>query len=81
MDKLGRSSVEAYGGIINGIIVAVLPMTWWLRCLLLLVVGALITDLSFRSPLTVKLHGVMRAFVCLLGIAVLVGLSWQPIRE
>jgi hypothetical protein len=49
MEKLERSSFEAYAGIIAGFIVALVPMSWELKLLGFAFIAAMAIDLICRS--------------------------------
>jgi hypothetical protein len=52
--KLERSSIEAYVGISVGIVLALVPMTWWLRIPLFITLGVMCADFCWRSPFSYK---------------------------
>jgi hypothetical protein len=52
LGKLERSNLEAYAGLAIAIWLAVVPMTWWLRCMLLLALSGIVLDVSWRHPWT-----------------------------
>jgi hypothetical protein len=47
---LERSSIEAYSGIVIGIVLAVISINWWLRALLFLSLTFVCGDFIWRSP-------------------------------
>jgi hypothetical protein len=61
---MSRSSVEAYIGIAIGIVLAVLPMTWWLRIFLFVVLEWVCVDFSLRSPFTFKWPALIKRALC-----------------
>lgn len=81
MQKLERSRIELYIGIAIGILLAVLPMTWWLRILGLLAVEVLAVDLSFRSPLMFNTHVGIKIGTVLSVLFILAAASWNTIRS
>jgi hypothetical protein len=81
MQRLERSNVEFYLGVVITIFSAVLPMTWWLRCLFLLVVAGIIIDLVYRSPLTINWPFKKKAFLALVGMVGVTAIVWRPIRD
>lgn len=52
---LGRSSIEAYAGITIAVLLALLPMTWWLRIVMFIVLSLVWCDFAWRSPATYTL--------------------------
>jgi hypothetical protein len=81
VQTLERSNVEFYLGVVITIFSAVLPMTWWLRCLFLLVVAGIIIDVVYRSPLTINWSFKKKAFLALLGMVLVTAIGWRPIRD
>ena len=78
---MGRSTIEAYAGIIIAILAVVLPVTWWFKTILMVGLAGITSDLSFRSPLTIKLHRSLRWVICIAAAALLTSMSWNPIRS
>jgi hypothetical protein len=68
--RLSRSSFETYVGLGTGIILAVLPMTWWLRIALFALLDAMCADVCWRSPVS---HGWPKKAK---GLAVIVFCGW-----
>lgn len=79
--KLERSTIEFYIGLAVAIVTVVFPMTWWLRCLLLLALVGIVIDVSFRHPRIVGRHVLLKITACLMGVVIIVAVAWKPIRE
>jgi len=70
---LSRSSLEAYTGIVIGIVLAVLPMTYWLRAILFFILLVVCADFTWRSPFTYRWPYLVKT----LAVAVVMpGLGW-----
>jgi hypothetical protein len=73
-----RTTLEAFGGIIIAIAMAMVAMPWWAQALLLLALVTLVIDISFHAPVTARLaHGskiiicvVSEAFILLIGVRI-----------
>lgn len=63
---LSRSSIEAYVGIAIAVVLAVQPMTWWLRIPLFLILVGVVADFGWRSPFTFRWNEAAKGFICLL---------------
>jgi hypothetical protein len=61
---LGRPTVEAYGGMALAIVLGVVPMTWWMKCILLFVFFGLVVDLLARSEWTYGFSRKHKLFLC-----------------
>jgi hypothetical protein len=70
---LSRSSMEAYAGISIGAVLAVIPMNYWIRAILFVVLCFVASDFIWRSPLSWKWPIAIRV---LLVAVVLVALSY-----
>jgi hypothetical protein len=82
MARLERSSLEAYGGIAIAIVSAVFTLTWYIKFGLLLILAGIIIDLSWRSPWTIGItKGVYKWLICMIGLTILLLLSWTPLRK
>jgi hypothetical protein len=68
---MSRSSVEAYIFAIIAILLAVVPMTWWLRGLGLLALIPIACDLIWHSPITHQAGATKKAFFCVLTVIVI----------
>jgi hypothetical protein len=71
--KLQRSSIEAYSAIIIAVLLAVFPMTWYLRLLLFLILATVCVDFCWRSPITYKRDVFSKILLCVLVVGVV---SW-----
>jgi hypothetical protein len=78
--KLGRSSIEAYAGIGIGIVLAVQPMTWWLRVALFAILVFVCGDFCWRSPFTYKWNVIVKGGLCVAIAAWLGYVGWGNIR-
>lgn len=67
-EVLSRSSIEAYAFTSIGIILAVIPMTWWLRCGGLLFLLLILADFIWRSPYTHQWKIALRLAGCLFAV-------------
>ena len=79
--KLETSTIEFYIGLVIAIITVVFPMTWWFRCLLLLVLIGICADVSFRHPRLISRHIALKIAICLIVIVIIVTVAWHPLRE
>jgi hypothetical protein len=69
-----RTTLEAYGGIIIAIVLAMVSMPWWGAAALLLVLVTIVLDLSFHSPLTARFEHRSKIIICVVAEAlILVG--------
>jgi hypothetical protein len=77
---LERASLEAYGGIICGI-VGVLMTSWWIKTVLLVLAIALLVHAVFRSSKTIAWRLYTKIIVSIILAAVLVAIGGQPIWD
>jgi len=80
-EKISRSTGEAYLGIAIAIFVAVFPVGWWVKVILMCIVGALAVDIVFRHPWTIGFHWLTRTLLAVLGIVFLAAISYKPIHK
>src|SRR6266850_689260 len=80
-EKIGRSTAEAYSGLAIAIIAVVFPVTWWLKIVLMMVVGGLAIDIAFRHPKTIEFHWLKKLGISVLGIGILSAISYLPIHK
>jgi hypothetical protein len=80
MRRLQRSRIEAYLAL-AGIAAAALPMTWYLRSALILLLAGIIADLIVRSPLTIKWPLWVKGFCIVAALALLIATAWRPIFD
>jgi hypothetical protein len=81
MGKMDRTRAEFFTGLAVGLAAMIVPMTWWLRVGLLLVLSGIVADLIARSPLTARYHVALRAVAACLAVALIAFLSWKPISD
>ncbi|HEY2913704.1 MAG TPA: hypothetical protein VGK21_10125 [Candidatus Angelobacter sp.] len=79
--KLERSTVEFYIGLAIAIITVVFPMTWWLRCLLLLILVFIALHVSYRHPRIANKHVALRTVLGVLVVILIISIAWKPIRQ
>jgi polyferredoxin len=77
---LERASLEAYGGIVCGIIGAVMA-SWWIKTGLLALAAALLTHSVFRSKKTIAWQLYMKLGVSAILAVLLFAIGWQPIWD
>jgi len=80
-EKLSRSTGEAYLGIIISVFVAVYPLNWWVKSILIFVVACLVVDVAFRHPRLISLNWQYRAGLATLGLALVAAIFYKPIRS
>ncbi len=68
--KLSRSSIEAYIAIAIAILLAVFPMTWYLRLFLFVVLAVVCVDFCWRSPPTYNRNGLLKVMLCAIVVGV-----------
>ena len=68
---LSRSSIEAYVFAAIGIILAVVPMTWWLRGIGLAVLIPIALDLIWHSPITHRAKSYLKVIIGLAAILII----------
>src|ERR1700674_4098437 len=78
---MGRSTAEAWASLVLCILLVVLPMTWWLKIVCFLVVGALVVDLIWRSTYTFKLHFVLRSTISALAVLILLDMGATAVSQ
>jgi hypothetical protein len=77
---LERASLEAYGGIVCGI-VGVLMTGWWIKAALLALAVALLTHAVFRSSKTIAWKPSAKVGLSFVLAALLVAVGWRSIWE
>ncbi len=80
-EKIGRSTLEAYLGIVIAVVAVVFPMTWWLKAALVAVIGTIATDVAVRHPKTIGKHWTKRAFFAALSLTFTAALFYWPVRK
>jgi hypothetical protein len=70
-------------GILMAALLAVLPMTWWLRSILIASIAAFACDLILRIPWIRRLPeaGPLKIYLSLCFLYLVLVLSWDPIRQ
>src|ERR1700730_18583611 len=76
-ETLGRFPVDVLFAVAIPIIVAVFPLTWWLKALLLVVLALILAELLWRIP--APRHWKLVAVV--LAIMAVTAVGFQPVRE
>jgi hypothetical protein len=77
---LERTSVEAYGGILAGIIGAIVT-AWWAKAILLVVAAVLLVRVAFRSRWTIHWWRSAKWVTAIALVAFLGLIGWEPIAE
>jgi hypothetical protein len=77
---LERTSVEAYGGILAGIIGAVVT-AWWAKAILLVVAAVLLVHVAFRSKWTIHWWRSAKWVTAIALVAFLGLIGWEPIAD
>jgi hypothetical protein len=74
---LERSSIEAYASLAITITIVVVPMTWWLQAILLLLFAGMIIDVSFHASWIIRHHNYLKVAACF-GSLCLLGIFGVP---
>jgi hypothetical protein len=77
---LERSTLEAYGGTVLGILGAIVT-AWWAKCILLAFAGGLIIHATFRSSWTIKWPVWWKAGISAVVLSILAIIGGAPILE
>ena len=80
-EPLSRSTKEAYFGIVIGVIAVVFPITWWIKGVLMAVVAGIALDVVYRHPKTAHVCPLIRAFLGVLAISIVGGISYKPVYD
>ncbi len=75
--SLPRFSVESSVSLIIAIVLAAVPMTWWLRLIFMLVCFILITDVALNSPKTTGPERKWKAIIASIAI-IAIGAMFAP---
>jgi hypothetical protein len=76
---LERSTLEFYVGFIVAIVSLVVPMTWWLKAILAILVFGAWADISFNASLVVSRNRLQKIGICAIGFLGLGALLLPPI--
>ncbi len=80
-EKLKRSTLEAYAGIVLAAIVGVFPMNWWIKLILTFILGLIATDIAFHHPKTLRAHWMVRLCLAVVGIVIVTLVGYFPIHK
>lgn len=80
-NKLSRGSQEAYIGIAIGIVLAVVPMTWWLRLILFVILEAICMDPCWRSEITYKRNRLVKGILCIGFSYFIISAAWGNVNR
>lgn len=78
---LERSSLEAYGSLVIGILIAFVRLTWYVKVGLIVVVIAAVWDVAWNSQWTIKQSRVEKLVLALLTSITIIVIAWFPIRN
>jgi hypothetical protein len=79
MRKSERLKAEAYAGVLLAIITFVFSWTWWLKAVLASILAGIFVHLIFILPLTRGLKTIFKVAICLVAIAMIASITWNPI--
>ena len=63
------------------IVLGVVPMTWWMKCILLFVFFGLVVDLLARSEWTYGFSRKHKLFLCVVAALAVSAIGWKPVRQ
>jgi hypothetical protein len=75
-----RFRLEFYASAILAILLVVLPMTWYVKCLFLAVIAAMVTDMAWNSPVAMRLSPSRKRLSRGAAVAVLALVAWVSVR-
>jgi len=75
-----RFRLEYYASAILAILLVVLPMTWYVKCLFLAVIAAMVSDIAWNSPVTMRWSRDRKWLSWGAAVVVLALVAWVSIR-
>jgi hypothetical protein len=78
---LERFGLELYGSAILTILLVVLPMTWYVKSILLTVIAATVSDVAWNSPATIDWSSSRKLRRWGTAVVILVLVGWGSIRK
>lgn len=75
-----RFRLEFYASAILAILLVVLPMTWYVKCLFLAVIAAMVSDMAWNSPVAMRLSPSRKRLSRGAAVAVLALVAWVSVR-
>jgi hypothetical protein len=75
-----RFRLESYGSAILAILLVVLPMTWYVKGILLTVIAAMVSDLAWNSPVAMRWSRNRKLLRWAAAVVVLALVGWVSIR-
>jgi hypothetical protein len=75
-----RFRLEFYASVILTILLVVLPVTWYVKCLFLAVIAAMVSDFAWNSPATMHLSRGRKLLRWAAAVVVLALVAWVSIR-
>jgi hypothetical protein len=78
---LGRSSIEAYAGLLTAFLLALFPMNWWLRAIFFLAMIFLCSDFVWRSPFSFTRPPKFKLCLVLVVALPLIWVGWKNVRK
>ena len=78
--KSERFLIEAGVVLLLALIVIAMPMMWWLKTALVLIIAAISLHLLFSSPITVGFNSRSKAVISVLVLAIVFGITWSQLR-
>lgn len=79
--QMERSTIEAYAGGAIGVVIAVIPMTWYFQTGLFSFLGLLAADIAYRAPWFIHWSIRNKIFLWLISAGLLAAIGWNPIHE
>jgi hypothetical protein len=75
-----RFGLESYGSAILAILLLALPMTWYVKCIFLVVIAATVSDLAWNSPVAMRWSRSRKLLRWGVAVVVLALVGWVSIR-
>jgi hypothetical protein len=75
-----RFRLEFYASAILAILLVVLPITWYIKCLFLAVIAAIVSDIAWNSPVTMRWSRNRKWLSWGAAVVVLALVAWVSIR-
>jgi len=77
---LDRFRLESYGCAILTIFLVLLPVTWYVKCIFLAAIAAMVSDLTWNSPVAMRWSRSRKLLRWVAAVAVLALVAWVSIR-